>query len=101
MQEPEFEWDRAKASNNLIKHGITFEYATHLFFAPRFRSVDASRPEDREVRRKAIGILDGRLLVVVYVERGGAYRIVSARRANVKEKRLWSDLSSIPMHHRN
>ena len=101
MSEPEFEWDQAKAANNLTKHGITFEYATRLFVAPGFRSVDASRPEDRERRRKAIGILDGRLFVAVYVERAGAYRIVSARRANVMEKRLWSALNSIPIIRRN
>ena len=46
--------------------------------------------EDRETRRKVIGLIEGRLFTVVYTVRTGSIRIISARRSNMMETQsIW------------
>ncbi|HEX4367270.1 MAG TPA: BrnT family toxin [Rhodopila sp.] len=87
-----FEWDDAKALNNLAKHKIEFEYGTNVFLDPRRVDLDASRTEDRETRRKIIGLIEGRLFTVVYTVRGRSTRIISARRSNAMESKMYGSL---------
>lgn len=91
-----FEWDEAKAATNLIKHGVSFAFATRVFLDPGLIDFDVSRAADREIRRKAIGVIEGRIFVVVYTERNGAIRMISARRCNAKEARAYG-----PVHPRS
>jgi uncharacterized DUF497 family protein len=51
---------------------------------------DVSREGDAEVRQKAVGLIEGRLFVVVFTDRGGVCRIISARRANTMELRAYA-----------
>lgn len=44
-----FEWDQAKAKSNERKHGVRFEYATHVFEDP-FAIVEQDRTEGNEYR---------------------------------------------------
>jgi len=88
----EFEWDDAKAKSNLAKHGVPFAYATRVFLDPRLVEFDASRDGDGEARRKAVGLIDGKLFIVVYTDRGGVYRIISARRTNATEERAYGQI---------
>jgi uncharacterized DUF497 family protein len=85
----EFDWDEAKARSNLAKHGVPFPYAVRVFLDPNVVDFDASRVGDMEGRRKAVGLIDGKLYAVVYVDRGGMRRIISARRTNVTEQRAY------------
>ncbi len=85
----EFEWDEAKARANLAKHGVPFNHAARVFVDPGMVEFDASHEGDAEVRRKAVGLIEGRLFVVVFTDRGGVCRIISARRANTKERRAY------------
>ena len=87
LDDLEFEWDDAKAAANIEKHGLSFEAATDVFRDPGLSEIDASRLVDGETRRKALGLVDGRLIAVVYVVRGGVVRLISARRARIKEVR--------------
>ena len=87
-----FEWDDAKAISNRAKHGVRFESATGVFFDASRVDLDASRPTDGEVRRKAIGMIEGRLFTVVYTERAGIVRIISARRSNSREQRAYASV---------
>jgi uncharacterized protein len=84
-----FEWDDTKALSNLAKHGVAFPEAIRVFGDPNLIELDASRPEEREVRMKAIGAIQGRIFTVVYTTRAGVTRIISARRCNLTEKRLY------------
>jgi hypothetical protein len=84
-----FDWDDGKASSNLAKHGVPFDYATREFLDPRSVDFDASREGDGEIRRKVVGMIEGRLFVVVYTDREGVRRIVSARRANAREQKVY------------
>jgi uncharacterized DUF497 family protein len=89
-----FDWDDAKAAANLIKHGVPFAYAARVFLDPDLIDFDATRPEDGEVRRKAVGMIEGRLFTVVYTERVGLIRIISARRCNAREGRFYGPLQT-------
>lgn len=78
-------WDNAKAVSNEAKHGVPFDYAARVFLDDDRADLDASRNADGEERRKAVGMIEGRLYCVVYTMRGSVCRIISARRANAKE----------------
>ena len=83
-----FEWDSDKAAANLKKHGVSFDEAVTVFYDPlaaTFGDPDHSEDESRLV---TVGhSAQGRLLVVCHVERGGAVRLISARRATARERR--------------
>ena len=85
-----FVWDPAKAEINWRKHGVRFEEAASVFFDPLFVLVDAARHE--ESREAAIGFdSTARLLYVVHLEIDGSHiRIVSARRAELDEEKLYA-----------
>ena len=80
-----FEWDDDKAEINWQKHKVYFETAARVFLDDnRIEDYDELH-SDFEERRKVIGRV-GKILVVIYTERGENYRIISARTANKKEK---------------
>jgi len=89
-----FEWDDAKAAANQAKHGVPFDYAARVFLDSARVDLDASRPADAEPRRKVIGVIDNRLLAVVYTVRRDVIRIISARRCNAKEARSHGSIDS-------
>jgi len=88
----EFEWDDFKADANLKKHGIRFTEAATIWldeFALEIPDTDHSKDEERWVR---MGMSrQARILIVVYVERieGERIRIISARRADSKERKQY------------
>lgn len=87
----EFDWDDAKAGSNLVKHGLAFAEAIAVFADPDLVVLDASHRQDDENRLKAVGRIEGRLFVVVFTRRGSVTRIISARRANRNEERIYGD----------
>lgn len=81
-----FEWDDAKAASNEARHGVPFEYAARIFAdAARIERVDDRRDYGEE-RSVTYGHIDGRLHVVVYTLRDRTIRLISARRANQRER---------------
>ena len=83
-----FEWDSAKAGNNLRKHRVRFEEAVSVF-ADRLASVHDD-PDHSTVERRELIVgqsAQGRLLVVAFADRGEAIRIISARAASARERR--------------
>jgi len=89
-----FEWDTAKATASLKKHGVSFEEAQSVFydeFAVQFFDADHSSHEDRFL---LLGMSTGaRLLLVCHCERdtGNTIRIISARKATKRESAFYSD----------
>ena len=80
-----FEWDEEKAEKNFKKHGIYFEDAALVFFDDdRLDDYDELH-SDFEDRYKIVGKV-GKILTVIYTERGENYRIISARLANKQEQ---------------
>jgi uncharacterized protein len=85
-----FEWDAAKATANLEKHGVSFEDAAQAFedeLSATFPDPDHSRGEHRFITYGLVA--DGRLLVVSHTERDDLIRIISARPATKKERKRY------------
>jgi uncharacterized protein len=86
-----FEWDDDKAASNFAKHGIRFS-ETKSVFEDDLNSITFADPEYAfgEARYIEIGISNrGQLLTIVYVEREGCIRIISARKATSSEVRVY------------
>lgn len=81
-----FEWDPNKDAANQEKHGIAFRTAIAVFDDPLRLEEASTKPDYGEVRRRAIGIVEDRVLTVVYTDRGDRRRIISARRARRHER---------------
>jgi uncharacterized DUF497 family protein len=76
-----FEWDEGKNQTNLIKHGFDFTDAYRIFNLPMVVELD-ERENYREDRFVAIGLLDGRVVVIVYTEPDDqTIRIIYLRKA--------------------
>lgn len=86
-----FEWDDAKQTINVAKHGIDFEFGAFVFADPAMVVVPTFRVEDMEDREKAIGMIEGKLYVAVFHRRGDAIRLISARRANAGEIKAYGN----------
>ena len=83
----EFEWDEAKASSNLKKHAIDFTDAIQIFADINTMYLLDETMSYGEERFKAIGLVRGRVLVVIYVERSyERFRLISARKATNREE---------------
>jgi uncharacterized DUF497 family protein len=81
-----FEWDDAKATENLRKHRVSFAQAAAVFLDPfAVEWVDA-REAYGEERLILLGMSAAQLLSVVYTERADRIRIISARRATRYEQ---------------
>lgn len=79
----EFEWHDRKAEANLKKHGIDFEDAILIFEGA---TLEVRSDHEGEERYKAIGLLEGIEIAVIYTPRGSSRRIISARRARKNER---------------
>ncbi len=84
----EFEWDEEKSDKNRRERGFGFDLAASIFLGPILEAEDTRR-DYGEVRVRALGAAQGVVLVVVFTDRPGVRRIISARRAKQKERRLW------------
>ncbi len=84
----EFDWDEAKSDRNLRLRNLGFDYASLVFAGPTIEKPDQRRAYG-EVRVLAIGAVGSEILAVVYTDRDGIRRIISARKANRKERRQW------------
>jgi hypothetical protein len=84
-----FRYDPAKAAANLKKHGVSFADAEGVLEDPLALTVPDPDAEG-EARFIAVGLGSaGELLVVVYTERAGECRIISARRPTRKERAIY------------
>jgi uncharacterized DUF497 family protein len=83
-----FEWDEAKRQRNIRDRKIDFIDILPLFEGELLEVMD-DRFDYRETRMKCFGELDGRVYAVVYTWRGTNRRIISARKANVREQRAY------------
>jgi uncharacterized DUF497 family protein len=95
-----FEWHAQKATANRVKHGVTFEEAITAFDDPfGLVAPDPVHSAATEERRWLIGEGDGGVLVVVFTVRqpGNVHRIISARRANRKERTRYEESKGIPV----
>jgi uncharacterized DUF497 family protein len=87
-----FEWDDKKADINLAKHGVGFDEACSVFGDPLAITIEDPLHSEVENRFITLGHShQGRLLVVVFVERGNNIRIISARLATRRERKNYEE----------
>jgi len=88
-----FEWDTDKELSNIRKHGVDFDTALKVFNDPlRIVWFDKDH-SDYEDRYLTIGVIQERprILFVSYVNRDDVVRIISARKATARERRMYND----------
>jgi uncharacterized protein len=85
----EFEWDQQKNQVNIAKHELDFADAPRVFRMPLRISLD-ERQDYGEDRWLGIGILDGRVVMIVFTEPDDrTIRIISLRKALPYERKLY------------
>ncbi len=86
------EWDPRKATANLKKHGVDFADAATVFHDEQAITVR----EDAEGEKRYVTIgMDalGEMLLVVYTWRGDRPRVISARKAEPREREQYGKKS--------
>jgi len=72
---------------NILKHNIDFVDVIFVFDDPNRLNIIDNRKDYSEIRIRTIGqVLQELVIVVVHTDRNGKIRIISARRANKKER---------------
>ena len=85
-----FEWDANKALLNVAKPKISFQEATEVFYDPDVVEVYDTFHSTNETRFSLIGFSTRRLLFVVYTVRStNTVRIISARKADQAERKIY------------
>ncbi|MDJ0902585.1 MAG: BrnT family toxin [Xenococcus sp. MO_188.B8] len=84
-----YEWDDDKNRKNVEKHGIDFETAKRIFDSPIVSRRD-ERKDYNEIRYVSIGIIDQvAMIVVIHTNRQDRIRLISARPASRRERRIY------------
>ena len=86
----EFSWDDRKAAANLRKHGVSFHEASTAFDGPFAITYPDSEHSTGESRHVTFGLsLSGRVIVVSHIELNSGIRIISARKTDRAERKIY------------
>jgi hypothetical protein len=83
-----YEWDEAKNRTNFAKHGLDFADAEQVLTGPCVTFVD-DRFDYGEERLITLGLLAGRVVVIAHAPRDDITRIISMRKANRREQKIY------------
>jgi uncharacterized DUF497 family protein len=78
-------YDAAKRENTLAERRLDFEHAAKVFTGVTLTLMD-DRHNYGEPRYQTYGLLDGRLVMVVWTPRGTDRHVISMRKCNAREK---------------
>jgi uncharacterized protein len=81
-----FEWDDAKNDRCVRDRGFGFADILPAFLDPNRRVERDVRRDYGEQHFRLYGRVAGRLFVIAYTRRGTVTRIISARKANARER---------------
>ena len=82
------EFDTAKDEANIAKHGVSLALAAEIEWTDVLCAPD-SRRDYGELREIGFAVIAQRLYVVVFVQRGEVMRIISLRKANAREGKMY------------
>lgn len=82
------EFDAAKDEANIAKHGVSLALAAEIEWTDVL-CVPDSRHDYGELREIGFAVIAQRLYVVVFVQRGQMMRVISLRKANSREVKLY------------
>ena len=74
---------------SLRKHGIDLYDAAYVFLDTRRLNAADEHQDYGEERRIVVGPVEDRLWVVVYTRRADVFQLISARKANEREKKRY------------
>jgi uncharacterized DUF497 family protein len=80
----EIEYDPRKNDWNICERGLSFERVTEFDFTTA-KIVRDTRKDYGEIRFQALGLVAGRVHVVVFTETDSGIRVISFRKANPRE----------------
>jgi len=87
-----FEWDEGNIDKSYKKHRITPNEAEEVFLDEDTLLLEDTKHSKQEERFEAIGkIIKGSILFLAFTLRKEKIRIISARTANKKERRLYAE----------
>jgi uncharacterized DUF497 family protein len=87
-----FEWDRNKAESNRRKHGVSFDEASTAFGGTLSLTIPDPDHSIGEERFVLLGFTyRDNLVAVAFAERGETIRILSARPATRRERRVYEE----------
>lgn len=81
----QIEFDIDKRDKTMTERGLDFARADEVFAGRHFTAPD-ERISYGEPRFITVGMLDGRMVVMVWTPRGEVRRIISMRKANEREQ---------------
>ncbi len=81
-------WDEKKNKANQKKHGLNFDDAEYVFDG-RILAVEDRREDYGEQRFNCLGLLEDRVVHISYAERGDVTHIISMRKANKHEQKIY------------
>ena len=81
-------FDPRKRQLTLAERDLDLAQAGAVFAGPTLMHAD-DRADYGEARFITIGYLDERMVIVVWTRRGDAYRIISMRKANDREQKIY------------
>ena len=85
-----FDWDAGNQDKNYIRHNVTNGECEEVFFDPHKRLLGGPIHCGQEERRILLGRTKGhRILFIVFTQRGGKIRVISARDLSKKERQLY------------
>jgi hypothetical protein len=84
----EISYDAEKREWTLRERGLDFEDAVHVF-AGTSLTIEDDREDYGETRYQTMGLLNERLVMLVWTPRGRGRHIISMRRTNDREKRKY------------
>lgn len=85
------EFDPKKNEANIAKHGVSLSEADGVLLDPLALTVEDDSA-DEEVRYVTVGLNSvGTLMVVVWAERDDDVRLISARKAEPRERRAYEE----------
>lgn len=83
-------FDPNKREQALIARGLDFADSSLVFEGLTVDQID-DRSDYGETRTVTVGVLEGRMVVIVWTKRGDARRIISMRKANQREQAKYQD----------
>ena len=87
-----FQWDKANAEKNWLKHSVTPSECEQIFFNMPLILENDEKHSQKEDRYYALGKTDKhRLIFVVFTIRNNHIRIISARDVNKKERQVYNN----------
>jgi uncharacterized DUF497 family protein len=85
----EIDYPHPKRDVTLSERGLDMARAAEIFDGATLTVVD-DRKDYGEIRQITIGLLDGRMVVMVWTQRGKKRRIISLRKANEREQAAYA-----------